>query len=268
MIGIFGQEREEVATLLNNVTINQTRTIGNMTIYNVTYNGHNFYIIVSGVGKANVAFSLGYALVKLCVKKVIVVGNAAGLEATASPIGSVGIATNALEWDVDFTSLGVDDYVVPPNIVSQYPVDVRLQKAALDASNGLGYQTVTGLIASGDTFVASTTEATQIATDTEADFLDIDSAPIGQISYQMNIPYISVKGISNYANDTAVTDYNTNRVTANNLSNRVVLEMLNDLFECETNICCNSNEGTTTIACPCNNRGYINNFYYNRYNLF
>ena len=181
MIGIFGQEREEVATLLNNVTINQTRTIGNMTVYNVTYNGHNFYIIVSGVGKANVAFSLGYALVKLCVKKVIVVGNAASLEATTSPIGSVGIATNTLEWDVDFTSLGVDDYVVPPNIVSEYPVDVRLQKLALDASNNLGYQTVLGLIASGDTFVASTAEATQIATDTDADFLDIDSAPVGQI---------------------------------------------------------------------------------------
>ena len=72
MIGIFAQTREEVATLLNNVEIVNRKVIGNMTVYTVSYNNNNLYIIVTGVGKVNATFALSYALVKLCVKKVIV----------------------------------------------------------------------------------------------------------------------------------------------------------------------------------------------------
>ena len=86
MIGIFGQTREEVATLLDNVEVVNRKNIGNLVIYTVTYNGNSFYIIVTGYGKANAAFGLGYALTKLCVKKVIVVGNAATLVATEAMI--------------------------------------------------------------------------------------------------------------------------------------------------------------------------------------
>ena len=267
MIGVFGQTRDEVATLLNNVTINQTRNISNMTIYNVTYNGNTFYVIVTGVGKANAAFAMSYAIFKLCIKKAIVVGNAASFNVTDNPIGSVAIATNSLEWDVDFTALGADEFVLPPNIVGEYPVDVKLQKEALNAANGLGYQVDIGLFASGDTFVDTATEATTIQTETEAEFLDIDTAAIGQISYQTNIPYISVKGISNYPNDTAVVDYNTNKEAANNLSNRVVLEMLDTLFEQEENYCPNQNMNLT-ISYPCN-RCYNNlNIGFGRYPFF
>jgi len=265
MIGIFGQTREDVATLLDNVEVVNRKTIGSMRIYNVTYNGNSFYIIVTGVGKANVAFSLGYALTKLCIKKVIVVGNTASLESVTAPIGTVAIATNSIEWDVNFINLGYPANVVPDNNVSQYPTDASLQRLALESSTGLGYTTNTGLFASGDTFVASGAQSEQINTATGALFLDIDTAPIGQISYQMNIPYISVKGISNYANENAITDYNANRLAANNLSNRVVLEMLDTFFEEEDDLFCEG-EGTTTngttfttIACPCNQSNIWNN---------
>lgn len=262
MIGIFGQTREDVATLLDNVEVVERKRIGSMTIYNVTYNNHNFYIIVSGVGKANAAFSLGYALTKLCVKKVIVVGNTASLISETVPNGSVAIATSSIEWDVNFINLGYPANTVPDNSVSQYPTDAVLQRSALEASTGLGYATNTGLFASGDTFVASGAQSEQINTATGALFLDINTAPIGQISYQMNVPYISVKGVSNYATEEAITEYNANRMAANNLSNRVVLEMLNSLFnveEEEETLCCEgtntngtANTTFTTIACPCN----------------
>ena len=166
MIGIFGQTREDVATLLDNVEVVNRKTIGSMRIYNVTYNGNSFYIIVTGVGKANVAFSLGYALTKLCIKKVIVVGNTASLESVTAPIGTVAIATNSIEWDVNFINLGYPANVVPGNNVSQYPTDASLQRLALESSTGLGYTTNTGLFASGDTFVASGAQSEQINTAT------------------------------------------------------------------------------------------------------
>ena len=75
---------------------------------------------------------------------------------------------------------------------------------------------------------------------------------------------ISIKGVSNYANDTAVTDYNTNKENANNLSNRVVLNMLTTIFEETTSLCCNNNMTYTTIACPCRNNCMFNqSFYFN-----
>lgn len=258
MIGIFAQTRDEVQTILDNVTINSSKTVGNITIYNVTNNGNTFYVIITGVGKVNAALGLTYALVKLCIKKVIVVGNTASLDETDAAIGSVAIATSSLEWDVDYEALGYDANVVPNNNVSNYPTDPNLLKEAVTTSNGLGYTTVSGVYATGDTFVATTTEASEINTETGALFLDNNSGAIGQVSYQMNIPYIVIKGVSNYANDTAVTDYNTNKENANNLSNRVALSLLNTLFEETPSICCNNNTTNNVIAYPCAYSSYVN----------
>lgn len=267
MIGIFAQTREEVNTLLDNVEVVNRKVIENMSVYNVTYNGNSFYIILTGIGKANVAFALSYALTKLCIDKVIVTGNSASLLSDTNPIGTLAISSNSVEWDVNFINLGYPANVVPDNTVSQYPSDAALQRTALEASNGLGYTTANGLFASGDTFVASAAQATQINEATGAIFLDIDTAVIGQLSYQMNIPYISVKGISNYADENALVDYNTNKVSANNLANRVVMEMLDTLFTEGTNTLCEENEtvtnnNNTVIACPCNyNNQYLNNYF-------
>ena len=260
MIGILAYSYSDVATIMENATIVNVKEVGNVTYYKISINNNFYYVILVGAGKVNVASGLMYALVKLCVKKIIVVGNAASLDETTYPLNSVAIATNSLEWDVDYTALGYNEFTVPGNNVSEYPVDSILLKEAIEAANGLGYTTNTGLFASGDTFVATTTEADQIETDTNANFLDVETGVVGQIAYEYNIPYISVKGISNFANDTAVTDYNTNRITANNVANRVVLNMLNELSD-NTNELCNNTQNGTVYACPCNLRNNWNFFF-------
>lgn len=80
------------------------------------------------------------------------------------------------------------------------------------------------------------------------------------MAYEYNIPFVSVKGISNYATDTALADYNANKETANNLANRVVLNMLESLNE-ENNELCNTMNTKTTYACPCNLRNFWNFFF-------
>ena len=262
MIGILAYSYSDVTTIMENATIVNVKEVGNVTYYKVSINNNFYYVILVGAGKVNVASGLMYALVKLCVKKIIVVGNAASLDETTYPLNSVAIATSSLEWDVDYTSLGYDEFTVPGNNVSEYPVDSILLKEAIETANGLGYVVNTGLFASGDTFVATTTEADQIETDTDANFLDVETGVVGQIAYQYNIPYISIKGISKFANETAVTDYNTNRVTANNLANRVVLNMLNELTDVTNELCNNTTETNGTVyACPCNLRNSWNFFF-------
>ena len=251
-------------TIMENATILNQNKIGNVTYYLVNINGNEVYVIIVGAGKVNVASGLMYALVKLCIKRVIVVGNAASLNEEEYPIGSVAIASGSLEWDVNYINLGYPENVVPGNTVSLYPVDSTLFKEALEASNGLGYQTNSGVFASGDTFVASAAQADQIETATNSDFLDVETGVVGQIAYEYNIPYISIKGISNYATETAQADYNTNRETANNLANRVVLNMIESLNE-ENNLLCNTmntQRNTNQVyACPCNLRNSWNFFF-------
>lgn len=264
MIGILAYSYSDVATIMENATILNQKKIGDVTYYLVNINGNQVYVILVGAGKVNVASGLMYALVKLCIKKVIVVGNAASLNEEEYPIGSVAIATGSLEWDVNYINLGYPANVVPGNTVSIYPTDSTLFKEAVDASNGLGYQTFSGLFASGDTFVASTAQADQIETATGADFLDVETGVVGQIAFEYNIPYISVKGISNYATDTALADYNANKETANNLANRVVLNMLESLNEENNELCNTMNTKSCTnqvYACPCNLRNSWNFFF-------
>ena len=264
MIGILAYSYSDVATIMENATIVNQKEIGNITYYLVNINGNEVYVILVGAGKVNVSIGLMYALTKLCVKKVIVVGNAASLNEEEYPIGSVAIANGSLEWDVNYINLGYPENVVPGNTVSVYPTDSVLFKEAIDSSNGLGYQTFSGTFASGDTFVASAAQADQIETATESSFLDVETGVVGQIAYEYNIPYISVKGISNYATETALADYNANRVNANNLANRVVLNMLISLNENNNGLCNTTNTQNVSnqiYACPCNLRNTFNFFW-------
>jgi nucleoside phosphorylase len=131
VIGILAYSYSDVATIMENATILNQKKIGNVTYYLVNINGNQVYVILVGAGKVNVAIGLMYALVKLCIKKVIVVGNAASLNEEEYPIGSVAIATGSLEWDVNYINLGYPANVVPGNTVSIYPTDSTLLRKQL-----------------------------------------------------------------------------------------------------------------------------------------
>ncbi len=227
MIVILSEDIMGVSTLLNRAQILENENANGINIYKVKLeNTLPFLIVISGYGKVNTARAIQYVDTKYCIDKLIVTGNTGSLVATTAPIGTVAISTASMQYDVDFTALGVAEYALPNQEVNEYPADQGLITKAQTAAIIAEETVATGLFATADAFLASTADATALQTATGATFVDTNAADAGQIAYFNEIPYVVVKGVSNLAGDDAVTEYNANVNEANANANEVVYQML------------------------------------------
>ena len=128
MIGILAYSYSDVATIMENATILNQKKIGNVTYYLVNINGNQVYVILVGAGKVNVASGLMYALVKLCIKKVIVVGNAASLNEEEYPIVCVEIMPVTPKFADKFTHRDFLGAIMNLGIERSTIGDIFLQK--------------------------------------------------------------------------------------------------------------------------------------------
>ena len=249
MIVVLSEDILGVSTLLNRVTIIENETVNGFNIYKVKYeNTLPFIILVSGYGKVNIARAIQYVDTKYCIDKLVITGNTGSLDETTAPIGTVGISTAGLQYDVDFVALGAEPYALLNQDVNTYDADDNLITKARGAAIVADETVNTGLFATADQFLANTAEATALQTDTTALFVDTSTASAAQIAYFNQIPYVAVKGVSNYAGDDAVAQYNANVNEANQNANNVVYQLLINL------IGINQEENVTR----CQNRAYNN----------
>lgn len=286
MILVIGNTMQDVQVLLNRTTTVNTEVINGITINKVrintlqnqnTYNGcftdtnqGMFLVAYGGTGKVNVARTIQYILDNYEITYIIGTGNTASLVATTAMIGNVAISTGALQYDVDYTGFNTPIHVLPGYTISTYPANQTLINNATTATITTGLTGVNGLFASADQITASTTEAQDLNTTYGIAFLDDNSGTIGQMAYINNIPYVIVKGISNYADDNALTDYNANYITADTNANNVVYQMLLTLIQINPqptntvylNPCCNNCNRCSWLwnICSCNRCN--NNFWF------
>ena len=266
MIVVLSEDILGVSTLLNRTTIIENETVNGFNIYKVRFeNTLPFIILVSGYGKVNIARAIQYVDTKYCIDKLIVTGNTGSLNETTAPIGTVGISTSALQYDIDFTALGAEPFSLLNQEVYTYDADENLITKARGAAI-VGDETVnTGLFATADRFLANTQEATTLQADNNALFVDTSTADVGQVAYFNQIPYVAIKGVSNYAGDDAVAQYNANINEANQNANNIVYQLLVNLIgindEVNVNRCqnrnCNNPQTITWNGCynpqtPCN----------------
>lgn len=270
MIVVLSEDILGVSTLLNRTTILENETVNGFNIYKVKYaNTLPFIILVSGYGKVNIARALQYVDTKYCIDKLIVTGNTGSLNATTAPIGSVGISTAGLQYDVDFTPLGAEPYTLLNQEVNTYDADGNLITKAREAAIVVDETVNTGLFATADQFLANTTEATAIQTGTTALFVDTSTADAAQVAYFNQIPYVAIKGVSNYAGDDAVAEYNANVNEANQNANNVVYQLLMNLIgineeinvtRCQNRTC--NNQQTIAWNGCCNSQNLCNRFWF------
>jgi adenosylhomocysteine nucleosidase len=235
MIVVLSEDIMGISALLSRGEILENESVNGINIYKVRFeNTLPFMVVISGYGKVNTARAIQYVDTKYCIDKLIVTGNTGSLEATTAALGTVGISTNAFQYDVDFTALGVDQYEFPNQTVYQYVANQDLITKAQTAALVAAKTTTTGIYATADSFLADDTEATALRTNTDALFVDTNTADAAQVAYFNEIPYVAIKGISNYAGANAVTEYNTNVTEANTNANEVVYQLLMALLAIRT----------------------------------
>ena len=217
---IFNIIKEELSKCM----IIKEETIGGTKVYKVRINDNDVLFVNSGITKVDFTRNFANVIGKYPVTKVIGIGNAASLD-DCLKIGEVGICSNSLQYDVDFTKLEYEIAEIPELNKSIFYSD-NLVKIAKEASEKecIGYSI--GRTISADRFVSNTREAEELKRCFEADVLDTECGILGELSYLYCIPIVTVKGISNYGNDCAAEDYERYRCIANQKSLQVALTMM------------------------------------------
>ena len=196
MIGIIGAMDEEVAQIVEVMTIEKEETKAQMNFKQGKLNGKDVVVVRSGIGKVNAAVCTQILADDFKVDYVINTGIAGSLKAEID-IADVVISSDVLHHDMDATG--------------SFKADERLIELAKEscakAVPEIGVHV--GRVVSGDQFISDKEVKQKISNNFDGFCTEMEGAAIAQASYLNGIPFVILRAISDKADDSATMDYPT-----------------------------------------------------------
>lgn len=203
--GIINAMPEEMANLEAAMENLEIKSIKHIDFHVGTIAGQEVVVVESGIGKVQAGLTTALLITNFDVDVVINSGSAGAIGAGLK-IGDVVVATETAYHDVDATVFGYA-YGQVPQQPARFKADADLVNDIMTAAKTTGLHTVTGLIVTSDSFVASAKQVDNI----KAKFPDVaaaemEGAAIAQVAHQFGVPYAVVRAMSDNADgDAGVT---------------------------------------------------------------
>lgn len=230
MLAIVSSDKCYVKDLLDKLDYTKQTSINNCKVYKCTYKEHELVILVGGYGKVNIASSLRYMCDNYPIRVLLCVGTAGSITDTIDIFSSV-IPNSCLQFDVDFMPNGYLEGQVPGVDKAVFKTNEDLNSCLIKATNLCGVSYCNDVIASSDMFVNSYNLANSIRREYNAGAVDCESGVIGQYCYMNNIPYSSLKIISNFANNNGIKQYNLYDEESSRICQRIIYKFLKEFYE-------------------------------------
>lgn len=157
--------------------------------------------VYCGIGKVNAATLTTYIAATECVDLIVNCGLSGGLQNVS--VGEVVVGTGFVEHDFDLTAIGYKP--------GEKPGQEYFYKADEYFINDFKskYQCKSGVMVSGDCFVSDDAKAAALIKDWNAVSCDMESAAIASVCHGFNLPFISIRRISDGADSGAGSTYKT-----------------------------------------------------------
>lgn len=177
-----------------------------------SYRGTDVAVAEAGIGKVAAAYTTAVTLMRYSPEAVINTGIAGGLGILSQ--GDVVAVSEAWQHDFDLTAFG--------EAAGKYcgRTDAALTATLLKAVNGAR----TGVIATGDSFIADAVKARNIAETFGAVLCDMECAAIAQACVSAGVPFAALKVVSDGAEDGAEIGYKEFADKACRINARAALE--------------------------------------------
>lgn len=198
-IAIIGAMEEEVSLLRNHIEEKTQETVAGCEFTFGKMHNKDVILLKSGIGKVNAAMSTTILLEKYKPECIINTGSAGGSNPDLN-VGDAVISSEVRHHDVDVTAFGYEHGQVP-QLPAAFGADDELVDIAKSAAKEIdGIQIVTGLIASGDTFMSDP----ERVEDVRGKFaglqaVEMEAAAIAQVAYQFGIPFVIIRSLSDIA---------------------------------------------------------------------
>ncbi|WDH81461.1 5'-methylthioadenosine/adenosylhomocysteine nucleosidase [Paenibacillus urinalis] len=224
-IGLIGAMDEEIELLLSDME-NIVRTdFAGITYTEGDVYGKHVVVCKSGVGKVNAAVTTQILIEKFSVSHIIFTGVAGAVHPDLE-IGDIVISTACIHHDIDVTPLGYKRGEIPYQETSAFPADAELIKRAAEACEELSARYISGIVLSGDQFIASKEVVSSLRDEFEGACAEMEGAAVAQVSFMNKIPYVILRAMSDKADGSAHVNFAEFTVESAQKSHRIVEHML------------------------------------------
>lgn len=210
MIGIIGAMEEEIATLKEEMEVQEIIEKTGMTFVKGILEGKEVVVVRSGIGKVNMAVCAQILADVFNVEALINTGVAGSLDA-AIDIGDIVISTDAVQHDMDTSAFGDPVGQVPRMDIFAFPADEKLIDAAVKANEEVNpdIHTFTGRILTGDQFIFEHDKKEWLVEQFQGKCAEMEGAAMAQVAYLNKVPYVVIRAISDKADNSSTMDYPT-----------------------------------------------------------
>ncbi|GAA6113629.1 MAG: 5'-methylthioadenosine/adenosylhomocysteine nucleosidase [Apilactobacillus sp.] len=222
--GILCAMDEEIKTLLESLENKNEVNIKEMTFYEGTISGQEVVLVRSGIGKVEAGLTTAQLITSFDVDIVINSGSAGGIGEGLN-VGDVVVSTETAYHDVDATAAGYE-YGQLPGQPARFKASEKWSKEITEASKEVGLNVKSGLIVTGDQFVADQAVIDGILKNfPDALSCEMEGAAVGQVANQFNIPYVVVRAMSDNANGDADKSFDEFILEAGKRSAKMLLDL-------------------------------------------
>ena len=208
MIGIIAAMDVEMKSLRSYMENTETEVISGIRFVRGTLEGRDVVTAVCGIGKVFAALCAQTMILHYQPQCIINTG-VAGTLTDALTIGSIAVSSAVVQHDMDTSPLGDPVGLLSGINKVELPADRLLTGQLSACAKVMGIKTATGVIASGDQFVASVERKAFIVEHFKAIACEMEGAAVGQVCYVNKVPFCVLRAISDSADGSSHMDYPT-----------------------------------------------------------
>ncbi len=207
MIGVIGAMHIEVETIKSIMENKTAEKIGGIEFVKGTLHGREIVIAVCGIGKVAAAMCTQIMILKYSPECIINTGVGGSLS-TSLAIGDIAVAESLVQHDMDTSPLGDPVGLISGLNMVNIPADKRVAEVLLKGIETLdNVKGMTGVIASGDQFIASDEKKKFITDNFGAIVCEMEGASIAQVCFSNGVPFGVVRAVSDCADGSSHMDY-------------------------------------------------------------
>lgn len=205
MIGIIGAMSEEVDIIKNEMQFSYEEKIGNFVFHIGSLRDVKIVLAESGIGKVNASILATTMIMKFNIRAICFSGVAGALDERLK-VGDVVIGEKIIHHDMDVTGFGLKKGEIPRMEVSAFSSKDRLMKMVTEFKFPK-HKIYQGTIISGDQFISSKEIKKNLAKEFNAMCVDMESAAVAQVCYQLNKDCLIIRSISDSVTDESMMEY-------------------------------------------------------------
>ena len=224
-IGIVSAMHQELAAVLAAMPDERRLRVAGRDFWVGHWHGHDVVAVLARIGKVAAATTATALIERFGVRSIVFTGTAGGLGDEVK-VGDVVLASGFVQHDMDASPL-FPRFEVPLTGRSRFETDAELSErvaraarevvarpratlgdAAVDAFALHAPRLHTGLIASGDRFVATAAESAALRQSLpDALAVEMEGAAVAQVCADYGVPFAALRTISDRADDAAHVDF-------------------------------------------------------------